>query len=250
MDAYKLKLIAIIGMVTSHMVITWWDIIPQWLAFPMYAAGGLTFPIMAFFVAEGYKHTSNLKRYILRLSVIAVIALPFHIFALSIPMGGGNLSVYPFLNIIFTIILSLFVLVLYDKIKIRALFWLMYVVLIVPIAFLFEWYFIGVTMVLMYHIIRNENVRRIAPSILAGVFFFITALFSIWAQPVLESLNTPGLIANADFVTIMLVFPIGCFLAGILLRRYNGERGKQMKYLFYVFYPLHLVILSGVALVL
>ena len=135
LDAYKLKLIAIIGMITSHMVITWWDIIPAILRYPMYAAGGLTFPIMAYFVAEGYKHTSNLKRYILRILIFGLIALPFHILTISIPMGGGNPMYYPFLNIMFNIIVSLLVLMLYDKIKIKSLFWVIYAIIIVPLSF-------------------------------------------------------------------------------------------------------------------
>ena len=53
LDAYKLKWIAIIGMVLNHIVIAWWDIVPVGLAVPMYAAGGLTFPILSYFVVEG-----------------------------------------------------------------------------------------------------------------------------------------------------------------------------------------------------
>ena len=41
LNAFQLKLLAIIGMITSHMVIAWWDVIPTWLRLPMYAAGGL-----------------------------------------------------------------------------------------------------------------------------------------------------------------------------------------------------------------
>jgi len=252
LDAYKLKWIAIIGMVLNHMVITWWEIIPMWLKFPMYAAGGLTFPIMAYFVVEGYKHTSNLKRYMLRLFVVGLIAMPFHIVALAVPLGGGNPMLYPWLNILFSIILSLFVLVLYDKIRFRILFWLLYVILIVPISLLFfEWYFVGVTTVLLCYIIRNDSARRIAPSVFAGVCWLALSLLPMDVPYELMNLGarTP-LIANADFVAIMPTFAIGCFLAAILLKNYNGERGKPMKWLFYAFYPLHLFVLAAVGLML
>jgi len=62
LNAYQLKWVAIIGMVTSHMVYGWGEIMPLWLMIPMMGAGGLTFPIMAYFVVEGYKHTPNLKK--------------------------------------------------------------------------------------------------------------------------------------------------------------------------------------------
>ncbi|MCL1787473.1 MAG: hypothetical protein FWG38_05765 [Defluviitaleaceae bacterium] len=54
LDAYKLKWVAVIGMILNHVVITWWEIIPALLRIPLYAAGGLTFPIMGYFVVEGY----------------------------------------------------------------------------------------------------------------------------------------------------------------------------------------------------
>jgi len=69
LDAYKLKWIAIIGMVLSHMVYAWQDIMPLWLMIPLMATGGLTYPIMGYFVIEGYKHTSDVKKYLLRLFV-------------------------------------------------------------------------------------------------------------------------------------------------------------------------------------
>ena len=254
LDAYKLKWIAIIGMVLSHMAITWWEIIPTWLALPMYASGGLTFPIMAFFVVEGYRHTSNLKRYFLRLLMFGLIALPLHILALGIPMGGANPTVYPLLNILFTIILSLFVLILYDKIKSRILFWILYIILIVPFSMLFEWWFIGVTMVLLFHIIRNESARRIVPPIFAGVLHFGLALSSMIMVGMVPieymDLLPPGVVFDPGFVRIMPFFIVGCLLASLLLFNYNNERGKRMKYLFYVIYPVHFAVLVGVALAL
>jgi len=245
LDAYKLKWIAIIGMVLNHMVIAWWDILPMWLMFPLYALGGLTFPIMGYFVVEGYKYTSNLRRYILRLLVIGLIAMPFHILALGVPLGAGNPMFYPWLNIMFAIILSLLVLVLYDKIRFRVLFWLIYVIIIVPISFIFfEWYFIGVTMVLLFYIIPNESARRIVPPIFSGVCWLAFSLLPMELPYELIPEGFNPLIANPDFINVMSTFFIGCALAAVLLKGYNGERGKPMKWLFYAFYPLHLAVLA------
>jgi len=253
LDAYQLKWIAIIGMVLNHMVIAWWEIIPAWLAFPLYAAGGLTFPIMGYFVVEGYKHTKNLGRYISRLLIIGLISVPFHILTLGMPMGGGNPMAYPWLNIMFSIVLSLLVILLYDKIKVRVLFWLLYIIVIVPISFLFfEWYFIGVTMVLLFHIIRNENARRIVPPIFSGVCFLLLSLLTLVSPAeAMESMyGANSLIADPTFAPVMMTFVIGCVAAAVLLKNFSGERGKRMKWLFYAFYPVHLAILGGVALAL
>jgi len=191
----------------------------------------------------------------LRLLVVGLIALPFHIMALTIPIGGGNPMGYPFINIMFTIALSLMVLRLYDKIKIRVLFWLLYIIVIVPISFLFfKWYFVGVTMVLMHHIIKNETARRIVPSIFAAVCFLLLAAFTVINAPLMQAAMEAGinifppnaLVAKPEFAHIMLIFPLGILLAGFLLKNYNGERGKKSKWLFYVIYPLHFVVLLAI----
>jgi len=250
LNAYQLKWIAIIGMFLQHMLIAWSEIIPVWLRFPLYAVGGFTFPIMAFFVVEGYRHTSNLKQYILRLFVVGLIAMPFHIVVLGISLGGGNPTIYPWLNIMFSIILSLLVLIMYDKIKYRVVFWFIYVALIVPISLVFfEWYFIGVTMVLLNHIIRNENARRIVPPVFAGVSWLAMALpFTIDGFMDLGDMDI--FMAYPDFPALMAVFAIVCALVSVLLMGYSGERGRKSKWLFYIFYPAHFIVLAivGVAL--
>ncbi|MCL2373222.1 MAG: conjugal transfer protein TraX [Defluviitaleaceae bacterium] len=245
LNAYQLKWIAIVGMFLQHMLIAWSGIIPAVLRFPLYAVGGVTFPIMAFFVVEGYRHTSDLERYILRLFVVGLIAAPFHIMVLGLAMGGGNPLVYPWLNIMFGIILSLFVLLMYDKIKYRAVFWLIYVIIILPVSFLFfEWYFIGVTMVLLFHIIRNEKARRIVPPVFTGAAWLLLMLmFNVDA-------SMDIFMAYADFPALMAAFAVVCSLVSLLLLGYSGQRGRKAKWLFYIFYPGHFVLLALVGLAL
>jgi len=241
LDAFKLKWIAIIGMVLNHIVIAWWEIIPVGLAVPMYAAGGLTFPIMAYFVVEGYRHTSDLKKYILRLFIFGVISIPFHILTFG----------YFGLNIMFTIIMGIVSVLLYDKIKIRPLFWIVFLViaLLTTVPIFFDWAIIGVLVILLTHIIRNENTRRVVPAIVARVFMFAFSLFGVWTanDPYgqVELVGMPGY--DSALMLVSTVFIIGCFAAAFLLKRFNGERGKRMKWLFYSFYPLHLAVLGVVS---
>ena len=249
LNAYQLKWIAIIGMFLSHALIAWWAIIPEWLRFPMYISGGVTFPIMAYFVAEGYRHTSNLKRYMLRLFLVGLAALPFHIVALSVPFGAGNPMLYPWVNIMFSILLSLCVLRLYDKIKHRIVFWLLYIIVIVPVSLLFfEWYFIGVTMVLMSHIIRNEKARRIVPPMFAGVFMMAIAILT--GSNITPDQYADFFVLRPEFQALQIAFSFGCMFVAVLLLAYNGERGRKSKWLFYVFYPAHFVLLAAVGIAL
>jgi len=248
LDAFQLKWIAIVGMVLNHIVIGWWEIIPLGLALPLYAAGGLTFPIMAFFVVEGYRHTSNLKKYVTRLFIFGAISIPFH--ALTFGFLG--------LNIMFTIIVGIVCMVLYDKMKRRALFWTVFVViaLLTAVPVSFDWAIIGVIVVLLTHIIKDENKRRIVPAIVAGVFMFVLSLFGVWmerwaeANPDIQAelVGMPGY--DSALMMVSTVFIIGCIAAAVLLKNFNGERGRRMKWLFYTFYPLHLAIIGVVALLM
>ncbi|MCL2387047.1 MAG: conjugal transfer protein TraX [Defluviitaleaceae bacterium] len=250
LNAYQLKWLAIIGMFLNHAVYALSNIIPLWLMIPMYAAGGLTFPIMGYFVVEGYRHTSNLKKYLLRLLIFGAIAIPFHHFVFN----GAVLF-----NIMFTIIFSLLVLLMYDKIKSRVLFWILFVLLI-PVTFLFDWWIIGVLVVLLYHIIPNETARRIVPSIVSGVAFFVMSGFALFGVMTLQGVDTPeaeealyyiiAMFGSLNIVYASLSFIIGCFFAAFLLKQYDGERGKPMKWLFYAFYPVHFIILTVLAIFL
>ena len=242
LDAYKLKWIAIIGMVLNHIVIAWWDIVPVGLAVPMYAAGGLTFPILSYFVVEGYRHTSNLKRYILRLAIFGAVSIPFHVLTFG----------YLGLNIMFTIIVGIICLLLYDKIKIRPLFWVIFVIITLLTVFpiFFDWAIIGVIVILLSYTIKNENRRKIVPAVTAGLFFLAVSIFGIWAEnnPYVTFEGAMGQDIGLWYVST--VFIVGCIAAAFLLMKFNGERGKRMKWLFYSFYPLHLAILGIGALLL
>jgi len=238
----------------NHVAIALHPVLPFGAMLPLYAVGGLTYTIMAYFVVEGYRHTSNLKKYISRLLIFGLIAQAFH------PMVLGVTQMMPgiFLNIMFTITLSLLVLLMYDKIKARVLFWLLFVVACLAALFM-DLFFVGVLVPLLYYAIRNENRRRTLPGVVAGIFWLILGLLSV--LPLVVLLNTPGMEQQAGYIladfgmTMDLVwatptFAIGCFLGAVLIRNYNGDRGKSAKWLFYVAYPLHLAIIAGIVVVL
>ena len=76
----QLKLIAICAMVCDHLAWGFLDFYTP-LAQILHIIGRLTIPIMCFFIAEGYRHTSNLRRYIHRMICFWLISiLPFYLF--------------------------------------------------------------------------------------------------------------------------------------------------------------------------
>jgi len=222
LTAFQLKLIALTGMTIQHIAIVFSDRLPIVLQFPMQLAGGMTFPILAFLLIEGYRNTSSIIKYLMRLYIFGAIAqIPFM-------LAFGVLA----FNIMFTLAVGLTMVVLYDKIKHRALFWLIFF----PVVFatsIFDWPIIGVAMILMYHILEGEYRRRTAPAAFGGLaLLFIT--------------HIPNFMYTGRITPVML-FPVGCMLAMPLNWAYNGRRGRNWKMLFYAYYPAHLTVLAGIA---
>ena len=252
LDGYTLKWIAIAGMVLSHLTYAFWDAWPMSVILPLGALGGLTFPIMAFFLVEGYRHTSNIKRYVLRLVLFGVIATPFHIMVIGLPT----------LNIMFTLAVGLGTLALYDKMR-RWVFWLVFLILIIPVStMVLEFQFLGVTTILLYHIIRKERLKRIIPPVFMGIIGLLVGSAGWVHFAGLEAYGVAlpevdgGIFRNAHFMTdpdfmfVTILFSIVILFVPVLLMAYTGERGRRMhRYTFYVIYPLHLAILAGFAFV-
>jgi len=106
MDAFVLKITAIISMVFDH---SGYLIFNGELSYFNYI-GRLAFPIFAFQIAEGYIHTRNFKKYAMRLGIFALISqIPFFLFAHYV-VGEGFV-----LNVLFTLFLGLAAIYAYDK---------------------------------------------------------------------------------------------------------------------------------------
>ncbi|MBR5468834.1 MAG: hypothetical protein IKU80_06335, partial [Firmicutes bacterium] len=72
-----LFVIAAITMVIDHIGIVFF---PEHIFLRM--IGRISFPIYAYGIAQGVKHTSNFKKYITRILIAAVIAQPFYMYSL------------------------------------------------------------------------------------------------------------------------------------------------------------------------
>ena len=254
LDAFTLKIIAITSMAVHHTLMVLWEIIPMSVHIPLGFTRGITFPIMAFFVVEGFRRTSRISRYFFRLIIFALIAQIPYMIAFEIVQ----------LNIIFTIALGLFCLFLFDKlfvkkdIGMKILFVLIFLFFLVTSNFYLEGGFATLLMIFLFHIIKNEMSRRTIPLILWGglmAFGYILTRAALTIDGVTEELfmlpQKSGILGyEFMMMTQTIVVPIGAFLIIPLLRAYNGKLGRRAKYLFYSFYPLHFVVLILIALAL
>ena len=230
-DACTLKIIAIIGMSLQHTSEAFGNSLTDWLHIPLQISGGLTFPILAFLLTEGYRHTSNLPRYMIRLLIFGIVSqLPF-MWALS----SNNV------NIMFTLLAGLIALYLYDWLKKRWFFWIFFVFIVIGTV-RFDWSGIGVIMVLLFHIGNMKNPKHIVfPIVIVGCILGLVYFMSFGS--IIRNLPPGSEISVLPYIASML-FPVGIFATIPLIKGYNGEKGRSIKYFFYVFYPLHLLILA------
>ncbi len=95
-----LKIIAMLTMLIDHVGVIFFPDEQMWRI-----VGRLAFPLYAYFIAQGYRYTSNLKSYGTRLLTLALIChLPV--------LFGMDMRVY---NVIFTLLAGLIAIILLDK---------------------------------------------------------------------------------------------------------------------------------------
>jgi len=247
LDAFSLKLIAIITMGIQHTIIVLWEIFPIWAILPLQIVRGITFPIMAFFVVEGFRRSTNINKYMLRLFVFACVAQIPYILAFGLSM----------LNIIFTILLGLVILKMYENLYVekskRGLFVVLFILISIVSVGFFEGGLVGPILIFMFHVIKDEKKRRLWPLIFWGVTTLVFGLLNRLTFGFMDADAVAEMGTLMQFELMMAqhwVFPLGPFLVIPLLLAYNGERGRKAKYLFYAFYPGHLAVLAIISFAL
>ncbi len=206
-----LKLIAMLSMVFDHVgdnffpEQTWMRII-----------GRIAMPIFAFFVAEGFLHTHDRKKYLLRMGVFALVSeLPFDL------LTAGRLE-FGHQNVMFTFFLAILALLCFDTLMAKeqtrarmALAWGAMVAAIAAALLLKTDYNIyGVGLVFIFYLFRNKELWF--RCVMGMIFHIVTRNMGIYIYGLL------------GFLPLFL---------------YNGKKGRGLKWLFYVFYPGHMLLL-------
>ena len=228
----QLKIIAIISMVKDHFA---WGFVDFYspLGQILHVMGRFTVPIMCFFIAEGFRKTSNLKAYIYRMVTFAIVSvIPFYIFFHE-EYGYRQ-------NIIFDLLLGLLMLtVLENKRLKKPLKVILTVLLFVVSVTVGGWIVTPSLFILAFYYGRTFREK--------AIWFCIADLATVAFLVVSIILNNHYHFMRYEWVWWDKLYLLGFMLALPLLYLYNGEKGKNvfgMRYFFYLFYPCHFLILS------
>lgn len=189
----------------------------------MRVIGRLTAPIMCYFVAEGFIHTSSKTKYGTRLFIFAVIS--------QLPYSLANSSNAFRFNMIFTLFIGFLILYVYEEIKTEPTKSAI-ILLLFAVAFFSEWSIIAPLWILSFYILRNNKKNSVLS------FLLITAIHIL--------LNTVfAIISNQNWYSQLWQAGLLLFIPVIFI--YNGKKGDNSafsKWFFYIFYPLHLFIIA------
>ena len=230
LNANHLKLIAILAMTIDHIA----DILfPGFPAEPapilLHIIGRLTAPIMWFFIAEGFFYTKNLKKYLIRLFSFALISHFAYCFAFGIPvLPFSTGEIFNQTSVMWPLAWGVAALWVLYKTNLKQWQKGLLLLLINLITFPSDWSCIAVMAVIgLYDNRGNLKKQMKTMMIWVAVYALVSFLFVDKMYGIIQ-------------LFVILVYP--------LLKLYSGERGKArwMKWLFYLYYPAHLI-LVGIA---
>ena len=177
--------------------------------------GRVAFPIFCFLLIEGFVHTRNAGKYAARLCLFAILSeIPFDL------AFASKVLEFEYQNVFFTLVIGLLTIMAYKKIeelenRTPMSKWFLQLAAAIVGGCAAEllrtdYGMLGVVVIVAFYALRTNRFFQIV----AGCILFIE--------------NMTALLA---FVPVSL---------------YNGTRGLRVKWLFYVFYPAHLLILYGI----
>lgn len=169
----------------------------------MRTVGRMAFPIFAFLLVEGYVHTRSVRKYALSLFAFALVSdIPWWL------LNHDNTH-----NIFFTLLLGMVPMEGLNKIGYKPLTWCVLIGVVCGIAtFLHvDYEYSGILLICTFYVFRTHNATK---CLLGTLFMYPYGVIGLWLG-----------------------------LAAILC--YNGQRGfikgQYAKYIFYAYYPLHLL---------
>jgi hypothetical protein len=237
LNANQIKVIAILAMTIDHIA---WMLFPGYphdiLPLILHTVGRITCPVMCYFIAEGYRYSRDVRKYRNRLFVFAVVSHFAYIYASGnyvdwrsfIPFYYGDILNQT--SVMWPLAWGLVMLQVADSPRIREKAKPILVILICLITFPSDWSCIASLCILAFGTNRGCFKKQMLWMVFYVALYSIVYMFAI--DPVYGLMQ----------MGVVLVIPI--------LGLYNGQRStgrrmnRIMKWVFYLYYPLHLGIIG------
>lgn len=179
----------------------------------MRCIGRMAFPIFCFLIVEGYFHTKDVRKYLGRLFLFAMISeVPFDLAFM------GHIWDTSYQNVDFSLFLGLLTIAICDRVKLTgwkhklvsalALIGMGIIATIVST----DYAFVAVLVIYIFYVFRQQELTR----------------------------NIVGAVALLGAGAV----EIAGYIAFVPIHFYNGKRGLRLKYVFYLFYPVHLLTIA------
>ena len=242
LNSNTIKIIAIIAMTLDHIA---WAVFPgyptDFVPVILHIIGRITCPIMCYFIAEGFHYTKNINKYTQRLFLFAIIShFPYVLASVNYIDAGSFIPFYygSILNqtsVMWSLSWGLVMLRVANSEKIKDSLKTIIILLICLVSFPSDWSCIASLCVLVFGTNRGNLKKQMwwmvfYVAIYATVYFF--AIDKVY-----------GILQMA----VILAIPI--------IMMYNGKRGggdkvnRLMKWGFYIYYPLHLLVIGALGLI-
>ncbi|MCL1877841.1 MAG: conjugal transfer protein TraX [Defluviitaleaceae bacterium] len=249
MNAFTLKIIALVAMFIDHIGI----VMPEFFGLSpginiFRVIGRVAFPIFVYLIAEGFRHTKSPEKFLLRLGIFALISeVPFDL-ALN-----AQVNFLADTNIFYTLFLGGTAIFAYEYIgQMRknepasgdvggtfpkgwrgfAAFIPACICLILAELLTADYGADGVAFIFFMYLIKPLKWRL---SVMAAMCIW---LHEGTIRAVLSGYDVPSIFLLMILATLV---PVGLFAL------YNGKRGAGLKWIFYVAYPAHLMVLYAIS---
>jgi len=206
MSAFALKMIAVITMLIDHIgafiLLRVGELASSQIYFSMRSIGRIAFPIFAYLIANGCKHTKNIDKYLLRLGIFAIASEA--IFDIA-QMNSINFLWRT--NIFYTLFLGVLGIAIYERAKRKKRQWLVLLPLMCTPFFIYYY----------YHTIAEQGsiIATVALLIYAAVAFCLTR----FAPERNDKVKEIGL--KRKIIPILAILPL-LYLAEFLRTDYAG----------------------------
>jgi len=212
----QLKIIAVISMFIDHFSYGFHGTLPQDVYLTGRSIGRMAFPIFAFMLVEGFFHTRNRIRHLGLLLVFGLFCeIPFDKLIDGASISSENQ------NVLLTLLLGFVGMMIMESAP-KMYFPLAFLLPFIAEFTHMDYGLVGLLTIYLFYMISKNHGGDLSSASADEITSCLIPLF------------VDALSWHVEFF---------CILAVPFLCLYNGERGRSNKYFFYVFYPLHFLII-------